>query len=60
LAAHANSRRPTATSRLKDLHLKTEPGDENNQGLSSLVGKVDIHWLEFFSQIPTPIPIRAD
>lgn len=29
---------------------KTEPGDENNQDISSLVGKVDIRMLESFSQ----------
>jgi serine protein kinase len=29
---------------------KTEPGDENNQDISSLVGKVDIRKLEVFSQ----------
>lgn len=29
---------------------KTEPGDENNQDISSLVGKVDIRQLENFSQ----------
>ena len=29
---------------------KTEPGDENNQDISSLVGKVDIRKLEKFSQ----------
>jgi serine protein kinase len=29
---------------------KTEPGDENNQDISSLVGKVDIRKLELFSQ----------
>jgi len=29
---------------------KTEPGDENNQDISSLVGKVDIRQLEQFSQ----------
>ncbi len=29
---------------------KTEPGDENNQDISSLVGKVDIRKLENFSQ----------
>ena len=29
---------------------KTEPGDENNQDISSLVGKVDIRMLEQFSQ----------
>ncbi|MEM6581854.1 MAG: PrkA family serine protein kinase [Pseudomonadota bacterium] len=29
---------------------KTEPGDENNQDISSLVGKIDIRKLENFSQ----------
>jgi serine protein kinase len=29
---------------------KTEPGDENNQDISALVGKVDIRKLEFFAQ----------
>lgn len=29
---------------------KTEPGDENNQDISALVGKVDIRQLEYFSQ----------
>ncbi|TWT82641.1 PrkA AAA domain protein [Planctomycetes bacterium CA13] len=29
---------------------KTEPGDENNQDISSLVGKVDIRKLEHFGQ----------
>jgi len=29
---------------------KTEPGDENNQDISALVGKVDIRMLEHFSQ----------
>ncbi len=29
---------------------KTEPGDENNQDISSLVGKVDIRMLEQYSQ----------
>jgi serine protein kinase len=29
---------------------KTEPGDENNQDISALVGKVDIRMLERFSQ----------
>ncbi len=29
---------------------KTEPGDENNQDISALVGKVDIRKLEHFSQ----------
>ena len=32
---------------------KTEPGDENNQDISSLVGKVDIRKLENFSQDDT-------
>jgi serine protein kinase len=30
---------------------KTEPGDENNQDISSLVGKVDIRKLEMLSQV---------
>lgn len=30
--------------------MKTEPGDENNQDISTLVGKVDIRKLERFSQ----------
>ncbi len=29
---------------------KTEPGDENNQDISSMVGKVDIRLLEHYSQ----------
>src|SRR5205085_874961 len=29
---------------------KTEPGDENNQDISALVGKVDIRQLERFAQ----------
>lgn len=38
-------------SRLKQVAIaKTEPGDENNQDISSLVGKVDIRKLEEFSQ----------
>jgi serine protein kinase len=38
-------------SRLRQICIaKTEPGDENNQDISSLVGKVDIRRLEFFSQ----------
>ncbi len=32
---------------------KTEPGDENNQDISALVGKVDIRQLEDFSQNDT-------
>jgi serine protein kinase len=38
-------------SRLRQIGIaKTEPGDENNQDVSSLIGKVDIRRLEFFSQ----------
>ncbi|MBO0903964.1 PrkA family serine protein kinase [Jiella sonneratiae] len=38
-------------SRLKQIAVaKTEPGDENNQDISSLVGKVDIRRLETFAQ----------
>ena len=38
-------------SRLNQIAIaKTEPGDENNQDISSLVGKVDIRQLEEFSQ----------
>lgn len=38
-------------SRLKQIAIaKTEPGDENNQDISSLVGKVDIRKLESYSQ----------
>ncbi|HUN52853.1 MAG TPA: PrkA family serine protein kinase [Candidatus Sulfotelmatobacter sp.] len=38
-------------SKLKQLGIaKTEPGDDNNQDISSLVGKVDIRKLEFYSQ----------
>jgi len=38
-------------SRLRQVAIaKTEPGDENNQDISSLVGKVDIRKLEYFSQ----------
>ncbi|WP_110649100.1 PrkA family serine protein kinase [Salinicola peritrichatus] len=38
-------------SRLNQIALsKTEPGDENNQDISSLVGKVDIRQLELYSQ----------
>lgn len=38
-------------SRLRQVAIsKTEPGDENNQDISSLVGKVDIRKLEEFSQ----------
>ena len=38
-------------SRLNQVAIaKTEPGDENNQDISSLVGKVDIRQLEEYSQ----------
>ncbi len=38
-------------SKLKQVCIvKTEPGDENNQDISSLVGKTDIRQLEYFSQ----------
>jgi serine protein kinase len=38
-------------SRLRQVCVaKTEPGDENNQDISSLVGKVDIRKLEFLGQ----------
>ncbi|ABR59880.1 PrkA family serine protein kinase [Sinorhizobium medicae] len=38
-------------SRLRQIGIaKTEPGDENNQDVSSLVGKVDIRQLENYSQ----------
>src|ERR1700742_4270532 len=38
-------------SRLRQIAVsKTEPGDENNQDISSLVGKVDIRKLETFAQ----------
>ncbi len=38
-------------SKLRQIAIaKTEPGDENNQDVSSLVGKVDIRKLEHFSQ----------
>ncbi|NBC32953.1 MAG: PrkA family serine protein kinase [Alphaproteobacteria bacterium] len=38
-------------SRLRQIAVaKTEPGDENNQDISGLVGKVDIRKLELYSQ----------
>ena len=38
-------------SRLRQIAIaKTEPGDENNQDISSLVGKVDIRKLELLAQ----------
>lgn len=38
-------------SRLRQVAIaKVEPGDENNQDISTLVGKVDIRQLEHFSQ----------
>src|SRR4026207_1255006 len=41
-------------SRLRQIAIsKTEPGDENNQYISSLVGKVDIRKLEMLPQDDT-------
>lgn len=41
-------------SKLRQIGItKTEPGDENNQDISSLVGKVDIRKLEHYSQNDT-------
>jgi serine protein kinase len=41
----------TYPSQLEQLAIsKTEPGDENNQDISALVGKVDIRKLEHYSQ----------
>ena len=38
-------------SRLRQIGIaKTEPGDENNQDISALVGKIDIRKLEHYSQ----------
>ncbi len=38
-------------SRLRQVGIaKTEPGDENNQDISALVGKIDIRKLEHYSQ----------
>ncbi len=38
-------------SRLRQIAVaKVEPGDENNQDISSLVGKIDIRKLESFAQ----------
>ncbi|NNE24617.1 MAG: PrkA family serine protein kinase [Rhizobiales bacterium] len=38
-------------SKLRQIGIaKTEPGDENNQDISTLVGKIDIRKLEHFSQ----------
>jgi serine protein kinase len=38
-------------SRLRQIAVtKTEPGDENNQDISSMVGKVDIRMLEHYAQ----------
>ena len=49
-------------SRLRQIAIaKTEPGDENNQDISSLVGKVDIRKLEHATArtTRTPTAIRA-
>jgi serine protein kinase len=47
-------------SRLRQIGVaKTEPGDENNQDISALVGKVDIRQLEHFARTtrtPTATP----
>lgn len=41
-------------SQLKQVGVcKTEPGDENNQDISSLVGKIDLRKLEMFAQDDT-------
>ena len=38
-------------SKLRQIGIaKTEPGDENNQDVSALVGKIDIRKLEYFGQ----------
>ena len=43
-------------SKLRQIAIcKTEPGDENNQDISALVGKVDIRKLEHFSQDDTDV-----
>jgi serine protein kinase len=45
-------------SRLRQIAIaKTEPGDENNQDISSLVGKVDIRKLEALSQVDPGRPV---
>ena len=49
LASSPSSR--SEPSRLRQIGIaKTEPGDENNQDISSLVGKVDIRKLEMLRQ----------
>ena len=41
----------TKPDQLRQLAIaKTEPGDDNNQDISALVGKLDIRKLEFYSQ----------
>ena len=43
-------------SKLRQIAIcKTEPGDENNQDISALVGKVDIRKLEHYSQDDTDV-----
>ena len=50
-ATSRNSASPrSALAAAPDRDRKTEPGDENNQDISSLVGKVDIRKLETFAQ----------
>ena len=48
-------------SRLRQIAIaKTEPGDENNQDISALVGKVDIRRLETSARtIRTPTAFPA-
>ena len=43
-------RQDPAVAAAPDRDRKTEPGDENNQDISSLVGKVDIRKLETYAQ----------
>ena len=53
-------RQDPAVAAAPDRDRKTEPGDENNQDISSLVGKVDIRKLETSPRtIPTPTAIPA-
>src|SRR6266849_3660604 len=48
LQIHGGAAAPLAPA--ADLHCQDRAGDENNQDISSLVGKVDIRKLEVFSQ----------
>jgi hypothetical protein len=49
-AAKLAAKRHKSALRRKIAIAKTEPGDENNQDVSSLVGKVDIRRLELLAQ----------